>query len=173
MAYRHRHRYVLGVARRKKSDTTRGTAPSAADITELEKMEASEEAKRAEPSSVDAMGQDKRRQVVGHSYGPSRKSQFVFFGVLAALVAIVIGGSALAIGAFDQPPDEYADQAEWTGNQVETQDPANPCGEPGNPQPAPDSSPCSAGYEKRNGIDEADEPASGAPGGRVPDQTGS
>ena len=51
----------------------RGTAPSAADIDKLEKFEASEEAKAHEPSSVDAMGQDKRRQVVGHSYGPSKR----------------------------------------------------------------------------------------------------
>ena len=45
-------------------------APSAANIEDLEKFEASEEAKRHQPSDVDAMGQDKRRQVVGHSYGP-------------------------------------------------------------------------------------------------------
>jgi len=45
-------------------------APSADDIEQLERFEPSEEPKRREPSEVDAMGQDKRRQVVGHSYGP-------------------------------------------------------------------------------------------------------
>ena len=68
--------------------TTRGTAPSSPDIEELEKFEASEEAKAHEPSDVDAMGQDKRRQVVGHSYGPSRKSQVIFFVVVAAVLVV-------------------------------------------------------------------------------------
>jgi hypothetical protein len=35
----------------------------------------SEKAEAQQPSDVDAMGQDKRRQVVGHSYGPSKRSQ--------------------------------------------------------------------------------------------------
>ena len=45
--------------------------PECGDIDELERFEPSEQAKRHKPSDVDAMGQDKRREVVGHSYGPS------------------------------------------------------------------------------------------------------
>src|SRR5829696_10019615 len=70
----------------------RGTAPSAADITKLEKFEPSEEAKRHEPSTEDAMGQDKRRQVVGHSYGPSKRGQLMFFVAVAAILVVVVGG---------------------------------------------------------------------------------
>ena len=73
---------------------TRGTAPSAANIKDLEKFEASEEAKQHEPSTVDARGQDKRRQVVGHSYGPSARSQIMFFVAVAA-----VGWRTLGIGA--------------------------------------------------------------------------
>ena len=87
------------------------------------------------PSDVDAMGQDKRRQVVGHAYGPSRRSQFVFFGVIAAIAVLVVGGSALAVGAFDQPPDEYPDAAPWArgdAEQIPTRSPSTPCGESNN-----------------------------------------
>lgn len=129
---------------KKERARTRGFAPSG-DIESMEKMEASEEAKRATPSDVDAMGQDKRRQVVGHSYGPTRKSQFIFFGIVAAVVVIVIGGYAMAIAAFDQPKDDYPAEAPWSeadAQQIPTRSPAGPCGEPGNPYPTPTDSPC-------------------------------
>jgi hypothetical protein len=133
-------------ARRGKKERarTRGFAPSG-DIESMEKMEASDEAKAHQPSDVDAMGQDKRRQVVGHSYGPSRKSQFIFFAIVAAVVVIVIGGYAMAIAAFDQPEDDYPAEAPWSdadAKQIPTRSPSDPCGEPGNPYPVPTDSPC-------------------------------
>lgn len=119
------------------SKTTRGTAPSAPDIEKLEKFEASEEAKQHEPSDVDAMGQDKRREVVGHSYGPSRRSQLMFFVAVGALALLIVGGSIAAVSAFDQPEDEYPDKAPWSeadgANNPSTRSPSGPCGEPGNP----------------------------------------
>src|SRR3990170_8591189 len=96
------------------SRATRGTAPSSPDIEKLEKFEASEEAKQHEPSGVDAMGQDKRREVVGHSYGPSRRSQLIFFVMVGALALLIVGGSIAAVSAFDQPEDEYPDMAPWS-----------------------------------------------------------
>src|SRR5215204_6740732 len=92
----------------------RGTAPSAADITKLEKFEPSEEAKAHEPSTVDAMGQDKRRQVVGHSYGPSGRSQALFFIAVAVTLVVVVGGWLFAVSVFDQPPDDFPDKAPWS-----------------------------------------------------------
>ena len=117
--------------------TTRGTAPSAADIDKLEKFEPSEEAKQHEPSDVDAMGQDKRREVVGHSYGPSKKSQFAFFAIVGVLIVLIVGGSLAAVSAFDQPEEEYPDEAPWSKAQgsdnASPRSPSGPCGEPGNP----------------------------------------
>ena len=90
-----------------------------------------------EPSTVDAMGQDKRREVVGHSYGPSRKSQIAFFAVVGILIVLVVGGSIAAVSAFDQPEDEYEDQAPWSESDAASnptpRSPSGPCGEPGNP----------------------------------------
>jgi hypothetical protein len=96
-------------------------------------------------SDVDAMGQDKRRAVVGHSYGPTRKSQIIFFVAVAAILVVFLGGWALAVSAFDQPPDSYPDKAPWStadAQQAPTRSPSGPCGEPGNAYPPPADSPC-------------------------------
>jgi hypothetical protein len=135
-----------------KSRATRGTAPSAADISELEKFEASDEAKAHEPSTVDAMGQDKRRQVVGHSYGPSRRSQIMFFVAVAAVAVVIVGGWLVLVGLFDKPPTHFKDTAPWATTADTSQlaaeqsakpvSPGSPCGEPGNVYPIPPESPC-------------------------------
>ncbi len=134
------------------SRATRGTAPSAANIKDLEKFEPSEEAKRHQPSDVDAMGQDKRRQVVGHSYGPSRRSQIMFFVAVAAVAVVVIGGWLVLVGLFDKAPTHVKDAAPWSTTPTTAQlaaeqsarpvSPRTPCGEPGNVYPVPPQSPC-------------------------------
>ncbi len=100
------------------------------------------------PSQVDAMGQEKRREVVGHSYGPSRRSQIMFFVAVGVILVVIIGGWTLAVAAFDQPPDSNPDKAPWSAAdapQVPARDPAGPCGEPGNAFPPPADSPCVTG----------------------------
>src|SRR6186997_2802921 len=97
------------------------------------------------PSTVDAMGQDKRRQVVGHSYGPSAKSQIMFFITVGAVVAAIVGGWLLLVAVFDKPPTHFEDSAPWSTTasnpalaaqqSARPQNPADPCGEPGNPYP--------------------------------------
>jgi hypothetical protein len=68
-----------------------------------------------EVSEVDAMGLDKRREVVGKSYGPSVARQASMYGIfLAVVAALVIGGKLLA-DELDQPPDEIKAEAPWTG----------------------------------------------------------
>jgi hypothetical protein len=126
---------------------TRGTAPSAPDLDKIERFGPSGDA-RSKASDVDAMGQDKRRQIVGHAYGPSKKSQVIFFAAIATIVVVIIGGYALAIALFDQPPSDNPDKAPWSqasAKQIPTRDPSNPCGEPGNPYPPGADSPCGPG----------------------------
>ena len=126
-------------------------------------MEPSEEAKAHQPSDIDAMGQDKRRQIVGHAYGPSRRSQILFFVAIGALVVLLVGGSLAAVAAFDQPPDEYSDEAPWSqadAPQIPTRDPSGPCGEPGNPYPFAEDSSCATGQTSEN-----QPPAAAAEGG--------
>jgi hypothetical protein len=142
------------------SRATRGTAPSAADISKLEKFEPSEEAKRHEPSTEDAMGQDKRRQVVGHSYGPSKRSQVMFFVAVAAILVVVVGGWLALVAAFDKPPEKFSERAPWSTTASDPElaaeqkakpvSPLTPCGEPGNEYPIPDQSPCAPPNKANN-----------------------
>ena len=115
-------------------------------------MEPSAEAKAHVPSDVDAMGSEKRRQVVGHSYGPSRRSQLMFFIAVGVTVVVVVGGWTLLVSIFDQTPDHFPNKAPWSQQasspalQAEQATKPNavdtPCGEPGNVYPVPAGSPC-------------------------------
>src|SRR5215211_231151 len=139
---------------------TRGTAPSAANIDDLEKFEASDEAKAHEPSTEDAMGQDKRRQVVGHSYGPSKRSQIMFFVAVAVVLLVVVGGWLALVSAFDKPPEHFSDRAPWSTTAKNPQlaaeqdakpvSPATPCGEPGSEYPIQPESPCAPPSKANN-----------------------
>jgi hypothetical protein len=124
-----------------------GSSPGGAPFSNIEPVEPSEEAKAHQPSDVDARGQDKRRQVVGHSYGPSRRSQLIFFAIVAAVVVVILGGWTLAVAAFDAAPESYPDEAPWSAAdaaQKPTHSPSGPCGEPGSVYPPPADSPCAA-----------------------------
>jgi hypothetical protein len=145
---------------RSDSERITGTSPSGADISKLEKFEPSEEAKQAEPSKEDAMGRDKRRQIVGQSYGPSKSRQFMFFGIVAVVLIVVVGGWLALVAAFDKPPSQISNSAPWSKTQTDPAlaaqqnatpiAPSSPCGEPGNEFPTPPESPC-APPSKANG----------------------
>jgi hypothetical protein len=66
------------------------------------------------PSNVDAMGKDKRRKVVGHSYGPSKVRQLTLYGIAVAIVvALAIGGKLLIEGADKFPSGKVPHTAPW------------------------------------------------------------
>jgi hypothetical protein len=124
---------------------TRGVAPSSPDLDSLERFEPAEKGEKTRPSETDAMGKDKRREVVGHSYGPTKRSQIMFFVAVGAILVVIIGGWTLAVAAFDQPPDSNPDKAPWSAAdapQKAPRSPAGPCGEPGSAYPPPADSPC-------------------------------
>jgi hypothetical protein len=157
------------MARRRRSP---GSAEGATPFSDIERVEPSEEAKAHQPSHVDAMGQDKRRQVVGHSYGPSRRSQLIFFGIVGAVVVVILGGWTLAVAAFDTAPESYPDKAPWStaAQQNPTRSPSGPCGEPGNPYPPPADSPCAAQTSAKTS--EREPTAPGATSGRQEEGSG-
>ena len=116
------------------------------------RTDAREAEQRRGPSDVDAMGQDKRRRVVGNTYGPTRRSQIMFFVAVAAVVVVIVGGWLTLVSIFDKPPIHFKDTAPWsttaTSAQLAAQQntppvaPSSPCGEPGNEYPVPPESPC-------------------------------
>jgi hypothetical protein len=62
----------------------------------------------------DAMGQDKRRQVVGHSYGPSKARQLLYYGVFIVFVILAYIGARIAIDELDKAPATNPDKAPWS-----------------------------------------------------------
>jgi hypothetical protein len=64
-------------------------------------------------SNVDAMGLDKRRQVRGEVYGPTRLRIFMRFAIFFAVLGLLAVGVKIAVDELDQPPETSANEAEW------------------------------------------------------------
>ena len=67
-----------------------------------------------EPSRVDAMGKDKRRQVIGHAYAPTRARQLTYYGVAIGVVVLLFIGGRIAVDELDKAPDTIENQAPWS-----------------------------------------------------------
>ncbi len=67
-----------------------------------------------QPSDVDAMGKDKRRQVVGQTYGPTLARQLTLYGIFVAVVAALFLGGLALVHALDKPPEHIPNSAPWS-----------------------------------------------------------
>jgi len=65
-------------------------------------------------SDVDAMGQDKHRQVVGQRFGASRARQLAYYGIFVAFVIGAYLGLKTAADQLDKAPAHDPDQAPWS-----------------------------------------------------------
>ena len=79
------------------------SAPSLGPNTTIEREPVEERLARHDQSDVDAMGEDKRRAVVGQSYGPSKTRQLTLYGIFLAVVAALVIGGIMLINALDTP----------------------------------------------------------------------
>jgi hypothetical protein len=84
-------------------DESQITAPSLGPGTVIEREPVGVRLARHEQSEVDAMGKDKRREVVGHSYGPSKTRQVLLYGVFLLCVGALFIGAKLLVNALDTP----------------------------------------------------------------------
>src|SRR5215210_6386737 len=89
-------------------------APSIGPHTTFEKDDPEERLARHEQSDVDAMGLDKRREVIGGSYSPSVGRQLTMYGIFIGVLAAVVIGFVLLTNKLDAPPDKYKDLAPWS-----------------------------------------------------------
>lgn len=71
-------------------------------------------------STVDAMGQEKRRTIIGQGYGPSRGRQLLYYGAFIAVVVALFIGASIAVDKLDKAPAKDKDAAPWAGTQVPT-----------------------------------------------------
>jgi len=65
------------------------------------------------PSDVDALGLDKRRQVQGRTYGPTRARIAARFAILLAAVIALGVAAKLAADELDKPPKSSSAEAPW------------------------------------------------------------
>ncbi len=68
---------------------------------------------RHEQSDTDAMGLDKRREVIGGRYNASVARQATTYGAVVAVIAALVVGAILLVSSADAPPDKYPDKAPW------------------------------------------------------------
>jgi hypothetical protein len=65
-------------------------------------------------SQQDAMGQDKRRQIVGQAYGPSKARQLAYYAIFIGFLVLLYIGGKVAIDQLDKAPSHDAAQAPWS-----------------------------------------------------------
>ncbi len=66
------------------------------------------------PGGVDAMGQDKRRSVVGQQYGATLRKQITVYGVFAAIVVVLVIVFLTVVNNIDNRDIPLKDTAPWT-----------------------------------------------------------
>jgi hypothetical protein len=101
-------------ARDPSSEDLSGTpAPSIGPHTTFKREPVEERLARHDQSNVDAMGKDKHRQVVGHSYGPSFARQATLYLIFVVVIVAIAFGAKLLVDKYDQPPKHFAAEAPW------------------------------------------------------------
>jgi hypothetical protein len=99
------------------------TAPSIGPNTVIEHTPPEERLDHDKISDVDAMGKDKRREVVGGTYGPTRARVFGTFAAFFAIVAALAVGFYFLAKELDQPPESNPDAAPWAEPDAEQKPP--------------------------------------------------
>ena len=89
-------------------------APSIGPNTVIERKPPEERLDHDKISDTDALGKDKRREVVGQTYGPTRTRVVGTFVAFIAVVAALCVGFYFLAQELDQPPSENPDVAPWS-----------------------------------------------------------
>jgi hypothetical protein len=91
--------------------------PAGAKVAQVEATTPSSEQEQEQagtPSRVDAMGKDKRRQVIGHAYAPTRARQLTYYGIFIAVVLGLFFGAKFAVDELDKAPEKIEKKAPWS-----------------------------------------------------------
>lgn len=100
-------------------------APSIGPDTEIEREPPEDRLARHEQSTVDAMGNDKRRAVRDQSYGASKTRRLALYGAFIAVIAVVVIAVRFAISEFDKPRDRNGQEpAAWAQDEARDITPA-------------------------------------------------
>jgi hypothetical protein len=106
--------------------TDHPTAPSLGPHTVIEREPVEERLARHDQSEVDALGKDKRRAVVGKTYGPTFARQASLYGAFLAVVAVLAFGFIKLAQHADEPPASNPAKAPWATTPDVKQHPPKP-----------------------------------------------
>jgi hypothetical protein len=98
-------------------DISGTTAPSIGPNTVIEKDSPEERLARHEQSDTDAMGLDKRRQVIGGNYNAGIGKQLTRWIAVVVVVAAAAFGLKLLVDDLDKPPAHVEAKAPWSGTE--------------------------------------------------------
>jgi hypothetical protein len=99
------------------------TAPSVGPHTTFDKEPPEERLDHDKISDTDAMGKDKRREVVGGTYGPTKTRVLATFAAFFLVVGALTAGFYFLAKELDQPPSENPDVAPWSAPDAPQQPP--------------------------------------------------
>lgn len=68
----------------------------------------------AKPSDLDAMGNDKRRKVIGKQYGATVQKQLTVYGIFLLVLGIIVFGSLTIVSDIDNRDIPLENTAPWT-----------------------------------------------------------
>lgn len=68
---------------------------------------------RAAPSALDAMGNDKRRAVVGRQYGATARKRLTIYGAVVAAIVVAAIVFLTVITGYDNRAQPITDSAPW------------------------------------------------------------
>jgi hypothetical protein len=63
---------------------------------------------------LDAMGNDKRRQVIGQQYGATVRKRLLVYGAFVAVIVVAIIAFLTVVNSYDGRDIELKDTAPWT-----------------------------------------------------------
>jgi hypothetical protein len=63
---------------------------------------------------LDAMGNDKRRQVIGQQYGATVRKRLLVYGAFVAVIVVAIIAFLTVVSSYDNRDIELKDTAPWT-----------------------------------------------------------
>jgi hypothetical protein len=89
-------------------------APTGANVGAVEATPSQDPEQSHVPSRVDAMGRDKRRQVIGHAYAPTRTRQLTYYGIFVAIIVALFVGAKIAVDELDKAPENIEQTAPWS-----------------------------------------------------------
>ena len=91
--------------------------------TDDERAREEETSATGTPSDRDAMGQDKRRTVVGGQYGATVRKQLTVYGIFLAVVGLLIIGGLTVVSSIDNRERELVDTGPWTEASASQEEP--------------------------------------------------